>query len=321
MAAPGVSVVVTTYNRDELLAETLAALAAQTLALHEVVVVDDGGRGGARAVAERFQPLVRYVRQENLGQQAARNAGVAKATGDWIAFLDDDDLWDADRHELLAQLIATGEVDLISGNFRKFGAGWVAEEGYFADHERLRPGYWDGVCRAPGDRFSVVGRFPSARLLPDHPFWPSTLALRRDLLARIGGWDESLRGVRTEDTEFVFRACRQGRLGLIWQPTLRYRCHAGNHVAMGLQVTLGRLQVWEHILRKHALADAERETIRAGIAGMRSEALWSAFAVGDYRVAAEVSRRIGWSALSAGERAKTVAARLLCRFGRTRSER
>ncbi len=117
------SVVITTYLRDALLREALASIAAQALPVHEVIVVDDGGPGSARAVVEGFGDRFAYLWQANAGMQSARNRGVATATGDWIAFLDDDDLWEPDRHESLALLLEDDDVDLVSTDFRKFGAG------------------------------------------------------------------------------------------------------------------------------------------------------------------------------------------------------
>ena len=309
-----ISVVITTFNRDNLLAEALGSLVSQTLPLHEIIVVDDGGKGNARDISERFGQFVRYLWQENQGQQAARNKGVEQATGEWIAFLDDDDLWEAGRHELIAQMITTGKIDLIFGDFRKFGDGWMANEGYFADHERRHPGCWNGLGRGSGDAFSIVGRFPITQLVPECPFWPSTLVVQRDLSNRIGGWDQSLRGIKAEDIEFVVRAVKIGRLGLLWEPTVRYRCHQGNDSGEGLPVALGRIHVWEYVLKNHELTDAEHRTIANVLTMMRSKALWSAHSEGDYRTTADLSRQIGWHSLSWTERVKTVAARFMCLF-------
>lgn len=98
-----VSVVVTTHNSDNMLAESLESLMTQTLPLHEVVVVDDDG--SARGLVERFGSRFRYLWQPNGARRSARNHGTRAARGEWIASLDDDDLWQAERHALLAELI------------------------------------------------------------------------------------------------------------------------------------------------------------------------------------------------------------------------
>src|SRR5690606_15916458 len=90
-----VSVVVPTYRHAGLVLETLDSVFAQSHEDVELIVVNDGSPDDTHEV---LQPLVqagriRYVQQENSGQGAARNRGLAMATGEFVAFLDDDDLW------------------------------------------------------------------------------------------------------------------------------------------------------------------------------------------------------------------------------------
>lgn len=309
-----VSVVVTTYKRDDFLAEALASLANQTVPLHEVVVVDDGGSGSARQVVERFDPRFRYIWQPNGGIQSARNLGVQESTGDWIAFLDDDDLWEVERNGLVSELISTKKVNLIAGDFRKFGRNGVENESVFAEFTRHAPEFWAGIPRTPGQIFSIIGSFPTTRLFPVYPFWPSTLVIRRDLFTQLGGWDVSLRGTKAEDIDFGFRAIKAAQLGVIWTPSVRYRCHDGNDSADGLAVALGRVHLWENLLKRADLDEAERQAIGAAIFQGLSEAHWSAFARGDYKTVTKIAARLGWQRLSLKDRGKTLLARLLCGF-------
>ncbi len=93
---PLVSVVIPTFNRAAFLPSAVRSALEQTLREIEVIIVDDGSTDATpevcRALAEA-DPRVRLVRQANRGLAAARNAGLAAATADWVAFLDDDDLW------------------------------------------------------------------------------------------------------------------------------------------------------------------------------------------------------------------------------------
>ncbi len=308
--ANSVSVVITTYKRDEFLAEALTSLAVQTLPLHDIVVVDDGGSGTAKAVVERFGPRFRYFWQPNGGMQSARNLGVKEATGEWIAFLDDDDLWEENRNELINELISTNQVDLIAGDFRKFDSAGVKGESVFSEIGRHSRGFWDGIHRPDDQNYSIIGSFPTTRLFPVYPFWPSTLAIRRDLFARLGGWDVSLQGAKAEDIDFIFRAIKAGQLGLIWVPTVRYRSHEGNDSADGLAVALGRVRLWEHLLKRPDLDDDERKTIHAAKLQGLSEAHWSAFARQQYQTVTDIAARLGWRRLSFKERGKTLLARL-----------
>jgi glycosyltransferase involved in cell wall biosynthesis len=304
MTQPYVSVVVTTYRRDDMLKQCLQSLVNQTLPLQEVVVVDDGGDGTARAVVEAFGERFRYLWQPNGGMQRARNAGSKEATGTWIAYLDDDDLWLPQRHALATDVIATGKVDLIAGDFIKFGQGWINETGVFDEIAHLHPGLWDGIEHDPNSPFSIVGSFPTGRLLPTHPFWGATLFVRRDLLDRINGWDETLRGVKSEDVDFVFRAIKHGQLGIIWPATMHYRSHVGNDSHSSLLNNLGRVHVWENLLKHQDLTDFEIETLNTEIDKTRHQILWSAFKERRYDVVITASKQINYQNLNSKEMLK-----------------
>lgn len=88
------SVIVPLYNKAPLIAATLASALADRSRIHEIIVVDDGSTDSSAAVvASLDDPLVRLIRQDNGGVSRARNRGIAEARGEWLAFLDADDLW------------------------------------------------------------------------------------------------------------------------------------------------------------------------------------------------------------------------------------
>lgn len=92
---PRVSVVVPTYNRGHLIGQALDSVLAQTYRNFEVIVVDDGSTDDTLSVLARYGDRIRVISQPNWGQGGsyARNAGIHEATGEFIAFLDSDDLW------------------------------------------------------------------------------------------------------------------------------------------------------------------------------------------------------------------------------------
>lgn len=94
---PRFSVVIAAYNQRERLLDAIESVIRQTLPPHEVIVVDDGGSDGTAEAVRRRYPTVRLIVQENRGKGIARNHGAFVATGDWLCFLDHDDLWHPEK--------------------------------------------------------------------------------------------------------------------------------------------------------------------------------------------------------------------------------
>jgi hypothetical protein len=101
---PDMTVVVPTFNGSAHLSPTLTSLARQRDVTLEVIVVDDGSTDESPAIAEAHSARARVIRQENRGVAAARNRGLAEARANWVAFLDQDDLWHPDRASRLIKL-------------------------------------------------------------------------------------------------------------------------------------------------------------------------------------------------------------------------
>jgi glycosyltransferase involved in cell wall biosynthesis len=121
-----VSVVIPTYNYGHFVVEAVESVLAQTYRDLEIIVVDDGSTDDTRKRLEPFMDRIRYIHQQNQGLSTARNAGIHAAKGEWIAFLDSDDLWHPRKLEVqmpyLAEhpdvaLLATDSVTDLSGGW------------------------------------------------------------------------------------------------------------------------------------------------------------------------------------------------------------
>ena len=118
-----ISVVVPVYNGERFIADTLRSVRCQSYAASEVIVVDDGSTDSTEEIVRTEFPEVRYHRQPNAGAAAARNAGTSRATNDWIAFLDADDLWYRDKLSVQREEIAVHpEVGLVYSNVDRIDA-------------------------------------------------------------------------------------------------------------------------------------------------------------------------------------------------------
>jgi glycosyltransferase involved in cell wall biosynthesis len=195
-----VSVVIPMFDGAPFVAAALDSMLAQTHPVAEVIVVDDGSEdGGARLVAEYPEP-VRLLRQPHAGIGAARNRGVAAATGEAVAFVDADDRWTpttAARH--VAVLAAHPGADATCGGVAEF-----LDVGVDAT-VALRAPRTTGPVRLPG-----------------------TMLVRRSSFDRVGGFDESLR--RSEGIDWFARA---DDAGLVFVTTpgvvLERRLHGANN--------------------------------------------------------------------------------------------
>lgn len=124
---PRVSVIITVYNGEKYLQETLDSLAAQRYSNLEIVLVDDGSTDATAAIARSCSGNLNYIYQDNSGQVAAFNRGVREATGDYIGVVDADDLWAEDKlqHQLRPLLDDAG-LQMSLGQLQRF---WIDGNG------------------------------------------------------------------------------------------------------------------------------------------------------------------------------------------------
>src|SRR5215470_17639731 len=118
-----VSIIVPTYNRGETIRAAIASVQRQTYQDWELIVVDDGSTDGTASLIERSDPRLVLIRQENRGVNAARNAAMLRARGQYIAFLDSDDEWLPHHLELSVAFFREfpGQ-DFLSGEFCEDGS-------------------------------------------------------------------------------------------------------------------------------------------------------------------------------------------------------
>lgn len=223
---PLVSVVVPTYNRAQLIGETIGSILAQQYDNLELIVVCDGCTDGTEAVVNSFgDARLKMLTQENSGGPACpRNAGVARARGEYVAFCDDDDLW-------MPQKLRT-QVALME---RDPGAGLCFAGGItFADGAGSLPGY--RLKRGPR-------RNHFRALLYSNFILNSSVLVRRSVLADVGPFNVDTRLHGTEDYEMWLRIAHRYKLIGLEEPLVRYRVHRGNLAGNRATATLRGLYV------------------------------------------------------------------------------
>jgi glycosyltransferase involved in cell wall biosynthesis len=183
---PIVSVIIPAYNAAPFLAETLASALGQTLADIEVIVVDDGSKDHTAQVAQSF-PAVRYVHQQNAGVSAARNTGAAHARGEFLAFLDSDDLWHPDKLRQQVEALRQHPDSVFCRTE--------------AVSDPTRQAEIVGGPRASGAPHELIPDFHTSFLVPY--LTTSTVMVRRSAFEAAGGFDTRLR--IAEDVDFYLR--------------------------------------------------------------------------------------------------------------------
>lgn len=203
--APLVSVIVPAFNAEATLAAALGSALAQIYRNIEIIVVDDGSTDRTAELAAGFP--VTLIRQPNRGLSAARNAGIAASTGEWLAPLDADDLWHPSKIE------------------KQVAAALAAEEppGFVYCWLRVIDG--DGRVRGSGDRHSFEGRVIHQHLHRNFVGAGGQALFRRDAVEAVGGYDESLE--RCEDILLQYRLAARWPVAFVPEYLVGYRRLAG----------------------------------------------------------------------------------------------
>jgi glycosyltransferase involved in cell wall biosynthesis len=197
-----VSVVIPTYNSGPLVVEAVESVLAQTRPAAEVIVVDDGSTDDTAERLARFGDRVRYVRQENRGVAAARNRGVAEATGDWVAFLDADDVWHPRKLAVQTALLA-----------RRPDIGMLGTQVYDW------PGPHPDVMA--GGHAEHVREVRLADLVVRNSLVTSTIVARADTLREAGPFDPGLHG--PEDHDLWIRVAQRAKVANLSVSLAGYR--------------------------------------------------------------------------------------------------
>ncbi|MFC1834664.1 glycosyltransferase family 2 protein [Thermodesulfobacteriota bacterium] len=182
-AMPLVSVIIPTYNRAEQLDRAVKSVFNQTFKDFELIVVDDGSTDNSAETLNRYDGLVRCIRQENRGVSSARNLGISDARGDILAFLDSDDEWLPEKLARQLELLRESNPFFICHT----------DEVWIRDGARIPQ---KKQHRKQGGRF-----FPRALRLC--LISPSSVIITRCLLDRVGWFDEDL--IAAEDYDLWLR--------------------------------------------------------------------------------------------------------------------
>jgi glycosyltransferase involved in cell wall biosynthesis len=250
---PVVSVVIPAYNVAPFISETLRSVFAQTSANYEVIIVNDGSPDteDLEQALEPYLNRIVYLKQENQGAGAARNAGIMAARGEFIAFLDADDLWlPAYLSEQLA-FIQSGSYDLVYADALLFGQSPLAGRTFM----QIAPSNGEVTFQSLiNGRCNVI---------------TSGVVARRRLILEVGLFDEQLRN--SQDFELWVRLVRSGaRANYQRKVLLRYRYHENSLSGDALNQIKRELRVLGKIESSYDLTPVELKEVSKAIAAIET---------------------------------------------------
>jgi glycosyltransferase involved in cell wall biosynthesis len=227
-AAARVSIVVPAFNRERYVGATLDSVLGQSLAAWELVVFDDGSTDGTADVARQYadaDPRIRLVQGLNGGVAAARNRGLAATDprSEYVIFLDSDDLWEPDALATLVDVLDAhpewSSCHALASSIDGDGHKLLGDD--LAARLRKRNGFRGGrrVDVAP-DEPTTFGDLTCDNWVHS----PGAHLIRRDVVARIGGFD--VETDPADDWDMAIRVSREGDIGFVDRPILRWRRHA-----------------------------------------------------------------------------------------------
>lgn len=199
-----ISVLIPTYNCDAYVHEAINSVLNQTYKNFEIIVVDDGSTDNTKDVLRPYEEkkLITYIYQNNSVPAVARNTGILNSSGDYIAFLDADDLWMPEKLEKMIKKI---------NDKKKFGM--VITSVNFVDlyGNILRTTNYDQMTE---DEIKEI-------LMERCIVVMSSVLIQREVFEHIGLFDENL--TYAEDWDFFYRLAREYRIGIINEPLTVYR--------------------------------------------------------------------------------------------------
>ncbi|MFN7948958.1 MAG: glycosyltransferase family A protein [Blastocatellia bacterium] len=277
--APVVSVVIPAYNCAGFIGETLDSVFAQTFSGYEVIVINDGSPDTPELerVLEPYRERIVYLRQSNRGPGAARNAGIRRARGEYVALIDSDDQWLPQfLSEQLRALQNDPALDLIYADALFFGDSQLAGQTFMSATPSRGP-----------VNFESLLNWQCVVLL-------STVVARRQALIDGGLFDEEF--YRCEDFALWLRMAHRGmRLGYQPKVLARYRCRPDSLSASSTRMFASEIEVLRLIERTCALSSARHRLLIAAKnrcqAAVDLEQGKQQLLAGDYRSALETLNR------------------------------
>ncbi|GAP10770.1 glycosyltransferase [Bellilinea caldifistulae] len=263
---PLVTIIIPAYNQGYYLGEAIQSCLNQTYPNIEIIVVDDGSTDNTQEVAHSYNnPKIKYLYKQNGGLSSARNAGIRAASGEYLSFLDSDDMFLPPKIELLMD---------------KFKAN--PELGFVAGHALLI----DQRGKVIPKKFETFLPSPIQNLILGNPFHVGSVMIKKEWQEKIGYFDETLRSY--EDWDYWLRLAIEGcNMEVVPVAVSKYRFHTGQMTRNGEQMTTANLAVLEKTFTNPNLSQEWQKMKPKAYAHAHLRAAAHGFLSSDFRFAHE----------------------------------
>ncbi|HEY9796728.1 MAG TPA: glycosyltransferase [Leptolyngbyaceae cyanobacterium] len=243
---PLISVVIPVYNNETTIQETIESVLSQSFSDLELIVINDGSQDSTlKIVSSILDPRLKVFSYPNAGLAATRNRGVSHASGEYISFIDADDLWTPDKLEAQFKALQANPQAAVAYSW----TDWIDQSGQF-----LRP----------GGHISVNGDVYAKLLVRDFVESGSNPLIRAEALAEVGGFDESLPAV--EDWDMWLRLAARYEFVCVPSPQILYRVSSSSMSSNVWKMEAGSLRVIE---RAFAVAPESLQHLKREVLGSR----------------------------------------------------
>jgi glycosyltransferase involved in cell wall biosynthesis len=242
-----ISVIIPTYNRSHYLREAIESVLNQVYESIEIIVIDDGSTDDTKGVVEKYGERIKYIYQDNAGVTAARNTGTENAKGKFVAFLDDDDIWEANMLQKAIKMLdkAGEEVGVAYVDCRYFRA---------SDRKAL---FDKGMSQFSGD---IFGELLKANFIPIN-----TVLIKKECFDKVKGFDENIEWY--EDWDLLLRIALAGyKFEFINEPLAHIRVHDTHRSSNLLMMKECALKVLEKLEKMPGKSSKQERLVKRTLA-------------------------------------------------------
>jgi glycosyltransferase involved in cell wall biosynthesis len=248
---PLVSVVIPAYNSADWIAETISSVLNQDYQNLEIIVVNDGSTDNTELIVKSFGEKVKYIYKSNGGQSSARNLGILNSSGEYIAFIDSDDLWEKEKTSV--------QVKYLEENSYK----WIYSDGIAFDNLSKEVLFQFSKISRPYDGNVLINLFHSC-------FIPMpTVLLKKEIFLEVGYFNEDDRFRNREDWEMWLRIANYYPIAYVPQILIKYRVH--NKSVTGKESLIERMNGNILVIQNAVLNNPEK------LARYKSQVLFNLF--------------------------------------------